>query len=291
MAGKRTLWRIPAACMLLVAALVMLLPIGLTATNSLMTEHEIAGQYGMIGRMDYEGQDGAAFVQLKLIPDWASLEQYTRLLIQTPRYMLLFWNSIRMTLPIMAGQTAVAALAAYAFAILRFRGRNKLFMVYLLTMLMPFQVTLVPNFLMVDRLGLMNHSGAIVLPGIFAAFGVFLLRQFMQHVPYPVVEAARIDGAGHLRIFTEIVLPLVKPGLAALQVLLFVDYWNMVEQPLIFLEELARQPLSVFLLEINQGDRGVAFAASVLYMTPMVLVFWYAEAYLIQGVQLSGVKA
>lgn len=290
--GKRKMWRkLSFTCLMLTIASIMLFPIVITLTNSLMTEQEIAGNYGLIGTMNSVEEGRSLFVNLKLIPDWVSLEQYDRILIQTPRYILLFWNSVRMVAPILIGQTVVASLAAYAFAILRFRGRDKLFMLYLVTMLMPFQVTLVPNYLMADRLGLINSESSIILPGIFSAFGVFLLRQFMQHIPHAYVEAARMDGAGQLRIFYRVILPLVKPGLAALQVLLFVDYWNMVEQPLIFLDEMYKQPLSVFLLRINEGQRGVAFAASVLYMAPMVLLFLYAEAYLIEGVQLSGVKA
>ncbi|MFD1176385.1 carbohydrate ABC transporter permease [Paenibacillus puldeungensis] len=289
--GNRKMWRkLPLTCLMLLIALVILFPIGITIVNSLMTEKEIVSNYGMIGQMDNVEEGRNEFVNLKLIPDWVSLEQYNRILIETPKYMLLFWNSVRMVVPILIGQTAVAALAAYALAILRFPGRDKLFVLYLLTMLMPFQVTLVPNYMMADRLGLIGSESSIVLPGIFSAFGVFLLRQFMLHIPYAYIEAAKIDGAGQFRIFSQIVIPLVKPGLAALQVLLFVDYWNMVEQPLIFLDEMYKQPLSVFLQTINEGDKGVAFAASVLYMTPMVLLFLDAESYLIEGVQLSGVK-
>ncbi|GJM76868.1 hypothetical protein HMSSN036_90840 [Paenibacillus macerans] len=128
----------------------------------------------------------------------------------------------------------------------------------------------------------------MILPGVFAAFGVFMLRQFMLHIPYAYIEAAKMDGAGHPRIFLALILPMVKPGLAALVVLLFVDYWNMVEQPLIFLDPL-KQPLSVFLSRLS-GEWGTAFAASMLYMSPMVLLFLYAETYFIEGVQLSGIK-
>ncbi|MCS7460510.1 carbohydrate ABC transporter permease [Paenibacillus doosanensis] len=268
-------------------ALLLLAPIILTVTNSLMTEQEISTNYGAIGQI---GSDSGLFVNLKLLPDWVSWEQYAKVLVDTPQFLLMFWNSVLLVVPIIAGQVAVASLAAYAFAKLKFRGRDKLFLVYLMTMLMPFQVTLVPNYIIADRLGLMNSQAAIILPGIFAAFGVFLLRQFMLHIPYTYMEAAKIDGAGQLRIFFTIVMPLVKPALAALVVLLFADNWNMVEQPLIFLQDAFKQPLSVYLSRINGEALGVAFAASVLYMTPMVLLFLYAEPHFIEGVQLSGVK-
>lgn len=274
-----------------VIAMILLSPIVITFTNSLMTELEIQINYGLIGQMNevIPGKDGS-FANLKLIPDKVSFAQYGKVFIDNPKYLTMFWNSVFMVVPIIVGQTIVAALAAYAFSKLKFRGRDSMFLVYVMTMLMPFQVTLVPNYIMVDKLGMLNSTGAIIVPGIFAAFGVFMLRQFMLDIPYAYIEAAKIDGAGHLRIFMTMIVPMIKPGLAALVILLFVDYWNMVEQPLIFLDDPFKQPLSVFLSRINDTDRGIAFAASMLYMAPMVMLFLYAESYFIEGIQLSGVK-
>ncbi|WP_192894576.1 carbohydrate ABC transporter permease [Paenibacillus contaminans] len=270
--------------------LLMLFPIIITFTNSLMTGQEQKINYGVIGKLTEATSSGAdTFVNVKWVPDKVTLEQYGSLLVHSPTYLLMFWNSVGLVVPIIVGQTAVAALAAYAFAKLNFRGRDPLFLVYLLTMLMPFQVTLVPNYIMADKLGLLHSAGAVSLPGVFAAFGVFMLRQFMLHIPYAYIEAAKIDGAGHLRIFLTIILPMVKSGLAALIILLFVDYWNMVEQPLIFLDNPFKQPLSVFLARLS-GEWEMVFAASMLYMSPMVLLFLYSETYFIEGVQLSGIK-
>ncbi|MEK0314692.1 carbohydrate ABC transporter permease [Cohnella sp. 56] len=272
-------------------ALAMLLPILFTFANSFMTEREIDHNYRLIGRMvNVAAGEKNGFINLKLIPDWVSLSQYGEVLVRKPLFLHMFWNSVFMVVPIIVGQVVAASLAAYAFAKLRFRGREKLFLVYLMTMLMPFQVTLVPNYIIANKLGLMNSTSAIILPGIFSAFGVFMLRQFMLYIPYSYLEAAKMDGAGQLRIFCSIMLPLIKPGMAALTVLLFVDNWNMVEQPLVFLEDAFRQPLSLYLSRINEEARGVAFAASALYMAPMVLLFLYAESYFIEGIQLSGIK-
>ncbi|MNZ88637.1 L-arabinose transport system permease protein AraQ [compost metagenome] len=274
-----------------IIAVLLLFPIVITFTNSLMTEKEIEINYGPIGQMNevIEGREDP-FVNLKLLPDQVSLDQYAKVLLDNPKYLTMFWNSVFMVVPIIAGQTLVAALAAYAFSKLKFRGRDPLFLIYVLTMLMPFQVTLVPNYIMADKLGILDSSYAIILPGIFAAFGVFMLRQFMLDIPYAYIEASKMDGAGHFLIFYKIIIPMIKPGLAALVILLFVDYWNMVEQPLIFLNDPFKQPLSVFLSRINEGERGIAFAASILYMAPMVMLFLYAESYFIEGVQLSGIK-
>jgi len=274
-----------------VIAIMMLLPIIVTIVNSLMTEAEIEYNYKLIGQMiTITNGEKNSFINLKLIPDFVSFGQYAEVLIHKPLFLQMFWNSVLLVVPIILGQVAVASLAAYAFAKLRFWGREKLFVIYLMTMLMPFQVTLVPNYMIADKLGLLNTNAAIILPGIFSAFGVFMLRQFMLHIPYSYLEAAKIDGAGQFGIFVKIMLPLIQPGMAALVVLLFVDNWNMVEQPLIFLEDALKQPLSLYLSRITEGARGVAFAASVLYMAPMVLLFLYAESYFIEGIQLSGIK-
>ncbi|KKO51824.1 carbohydrate ABC transporter permease [Paenibacillus sp. DMB20] len=274
-----------------VLALMMLLPIMITVTNSFMTEAEIEYNYHLIGQLiNIEAGEKDGFINVKLLPDWVSFRQYAEVLVHKPVFLQMFWNSVFMVVPIIVLQVLVASLAAYAFAKLRFPGRDKLFFLYVLTMLMPFQVTLVPNYIIADKLGLINTTSAIILPGIFSAFGVFMLRQFVMHIPNSYIEAAKIDGAGHLRIFYQIIVPLVQPGMAALVVLLFVDHWNMVEQPLIFLEDAFKQPLSLYLSHINKDARGVAFAASVLYMTPMVLLYLYAESYFVQGIQLSGVK-
>ncbi|KAG2962616.1 hypothetical protein PC120_g27651, partial [Phytophthora cactorum] len=217
-----------------ITAIVMLTPIFLTISNSVMTEQEIGRNYDLLGQMIDVTKGGKdSFVNLKLIPDWISFGQYAEVMVLSTKFLRMFWNSAMMVIPIVAGQAVVASLAAYAFAKLRFPGRNQLFMVYLMTMLMPFQVTLVPNYMVIDKLGLMNHASAIILPGIFGAFGVFMMRQFMAHIPGAYSEAAKMDGGGQWVIFWRIILPLAKPGLAALIVLLFVDYWNMIEQPLI----------------------------------------------------------
>lgn len=285
MVSKHGLLSILRTGTLLSIVALFLLPVVLTGVNSLMTEREIAANYGMLGK-----QDVSIPVNMKWIPDRVSFEQYEKVLVATSMYLRLFWNSVWLVVPIVAGQTAVALPASFALGKLRFRGREAGFLVYLLTMLLPYQVTLVPNYLMADRLGLLNTHSSIILPGIFGVFGVFLLRQYMLHIPSAYIEAAKMDGAGYGRIFLSVALPMVKPGIAALIVLLFTDYWNMVEQPLIFLQDAELQPLSIFLSRIQQEMLGVSFAASMVYMVPMVLLFLSAEPYFIEGIELSGIK-
>ncbi len=271
-----------------VLALAFVFPVVMTFADSFMGEAEILEAYGSLRSVDSGG--AAGFAALRLIPEMATVQQYYTVLIGSTGYLMMFWNSVKLTLPIVAGQLLVGSMAAYAFAVLRFPGRNGLFFAYLLTMLMPFQVTLVPNYLMADRLGLLGTAQAIVLPGVFATFGVFLLRQFMAYVPMETVEAARLDGSGHLGVFLRIVLPLCRPALASLATLSFIDNWSMVEQPIVFLKDANLQPLSLFLTRLTSGAIGVAFAASALFLLPILLVFLYAYDDLVEGIQMSSIK-
>ena len=262
-------------------ALVSVLPLLVTITNAFMSPAEAAGAY------DGSAADGGR-LRLHLVPERVVLSQFYEVLVASPRYLVQFWNSVFLVVPILAGHIVVGSMAAYAFSMLMFRGRDLLFFVYIVTMLMPFQVTLVPNFLVADALHLVGSYSSIILPGIFQTFGVFLLRQFMAFIPAEVIAAGKVDGATHGMILTRIVLPLSKAGLASLAILLFVDNWNMVEQPLVFLRDPGRWPLSVFLSSLNRGQRGVAFSAAVVYMLPMLLVFLHGERHLVRGIRATG---
>ena len=157
-------------------------------------------------------------------------------------------------------------------------------------MLLPYQATLVPNYIILNKLNLVGSYLAIILPGAFSTFGVFLLRQFIIAIPDEYIEASKVDGASHMRIFARIIVPQCKGGIASLAILSFIDNWNMVEQPLVFLQDSFKYPMSIFLAHINQTQLGIAFACGILYMLPAVLIFLYGEDYLVKGIQLSGIK-
>lgn len=145
-----------------------------------------------------------------------------------------------------------------------------------------------PNFLVSKALGLYGTKWAILLPGFFSPFAVYLLTKFMRRIPTEVMEAARVDGANEWMIFSRINLPLCKGGLASIAILLFFDYWNMVEQPLILLPDSDMHPLSVFLSRINTGEISLAFAVAVIYLIPPLLIFLYGEDYLVEGISYQG---
>jgi multiple sugar transport system permease protein len=257
-----------------------------------MTQKEINANYGaMISNFD-KNVSKKTFISeklnLKLIPDKVSFQQYLTVLFKNSDYLMKFWNSVILVVPIVLFQTIVASLAAYSFA--RYRGRFKelLFFLYVVLMLMPYQVTLVPNYLVADMLGIVNTRMSIILPGIFAPFSVFILAKVMRRIPAAYIEAAKLDGAGEVQIFTQICLPLSRSAIFSVVLLNFIDYWNMVEQPLIMLSDTDYHPLSVFLSKINSGDVGLAFAVAVIYMIPTLLMFFYGEDYLVEGIAYSG---
>ena len=271
-------------------AVIFLAPIILTITNSFMASSEIFSNYGVIFSTTESG--GKVYVSetvnLKFIPDIVSFSQYVTVLFKSPEYLLKFWNSVIYVVPIVIFQLFVALLASYGFT--RFQGRVKqiIFFVYVILMLMPYQVTLVPNYLVAEWLNILDTKWAIWLPGIFSPFAVYLLTKFMRRIPVSVIEAAQIDGANEWRIFTSICVPLCKSSLFSVAILVFIDYWNMVEQPLILLSNSEQYPLSVFLSQINSGEIGLAFAVATIYMVPSLLMFLYGEEYLVEGITYQG---
>ena len=272
-----------------VFAFLFLMPTVLTITNSFMTQSEITANYGQVFQ---NATDGKSYIKdkinLKFIPDKVSFSQYFTVLLKSPDFLYKFWNSVILVAPIVLAQLAVASVAAYGFTRWRGKIRDTIFFAYVILMLMPYQVTLVPNYLVSDFLGLLNTRWAIILPGAFAPFSVFLLTKSMRRIPASLIESAKLDGAGEWQIFWRICLPQCRAALYSIAILVFIDYWNMVEQPLILLPDASQQPLSVYLSQINAGEIGIAFAAAVVYMIPGLLLFLHGEAYLVEGIAYSG---
>lgn len=271
-------------------AVLFLMPIVLTVTNSFMSASEISSNYGQVFATSDSG--GKTYisekVNLKFIPDMVSFAQYITVLFKSPDYLFKFWNSVILVVPIVGFQLLVALLASYGFT--RYRGRIKemIFFAYIILMLMPYQVTLVPNYLVSGWLHILDTRWAIWLPGIFSPFAVYLLTKYMRRIPTSVMEAAQIDGAGEWQIFRHICMPLCKGCMCSVAILIFIDYWNMVEQPLILLSDDSMHPLSVFLSKIKKGEIGLAFAVATIYLIPTLLVFLYGEDYLVEGITYQG---
>ena len=272
-------------------ALWFLMPTVLTITNSFMTQSEISANYGKVFA-NVSGSDGKTYiadsVNLKFIPDKVTLHQYIAVLIRSPDYLLKFWNSVILVVPIVLLQLVVASVTAYGFTRWRGKVRSFLFFFYVILMLMPTQVTLVPNYLVSDWIGILNTRWSIILPGTFAPFSVFLLTKSMRRIPASLIEAAKLDGSSEWQIFKDICLPQCRSALYSIAILVFIDYWNMVEQPIILLPNADLQPLSVYLSTINTSEVGLAFAIATIYMVPSLLLFLHGEDYLVEGIAHQG---
>jgi multiple sugar transport system permease protein len=226
------------------------------------------------------------------IPENPTLENYEKLLTQA-NLGRSFFNSLVFAIGMMVLSVFFNAMAAYAFAKLSFPGREKIFSLLLLTMMVPGQVTMMPVFLILKNLGLLNTFTGLILPGIGSVFGIFMLRQFMHAVPEEILEAARIDGCSEFRIFYGIMLPLCRPILATLAIFSFIGAWNEFFWPLIIMLREDMQTLPVALANLNgqfNTDWGLLMSGSVLVVIPVILVFLLAQKHYIKGIAAGGVK-
>ena len=271
---------------LTLVCLLMVLPIVLTFLYSFFPMSEMTAY--LKTRNNY---DAARWMDILLSPSLVSLRQYYSLLIEKPVYLQLFVNSAFYTVSILVGQALVIPMLAYALSRFQFRGRDTLFFIILMLMLLPFQVTMAPSVLTMRTLGLMNTPWAVILPMVFSPFYVFLVRQYMVSIPKDLFEAAMMDGAGTWRCFAHMVVPISKPILGAAAALSFADTWNMVEQPLIYLGgDQNRMPLSVLFNQLSTNEPGIAFAGAALYILPALLIYTYFQEDILLGIQLSDMK-
>ena len=204
-----------------------------------------------------------------------------------------FINSIIVAVCITTGQVFTSALAAYSFARLKFPGRDKLFMGYLATMMIPGQVTMIPVFIIIKKLGWIDTYYALILPGLFTAYGTFMLRQFFLTIPKDLEEAAIIDGCGRFGIFWRIVLPLAKPALATLATFTFLGSWNEFMWPLIVTNSMEMKTLPVGLASF-QGlyttDWTLLMAASMIVLAPVIVVYIFNQRFFTKGIVMTGMK-
>lgn len=232
----------------------------------------------------------------QLIPTEISFESYQLLFTRVPfgRY---FINTLIVTALTLVGQLVITSLAAYGFARLKFIGRDALFVLYLATMMIPYQVTLIPLFLIVTGLGWINTFQGLVIPAISSVFAIFLLRQAFLGIPQDYQDAARIDGASEWTIYSRIFLPLNGPALATLAVFAFMGSWTDLLWPLLISRTAEMRTLELGLAYFNasatayrQTNWPLVMAASVVVMLPVLIIYFFAQRYFIQGIALSGVK-
>ena len=259
---RKNLGRAVLVLFLLLPALAVWWPLWFMGTGALMPLDELRAALGPV----LQGAEGSAF--WPLLPSWPTLQPLAELLLDTPQFFTMFWNTCAIVFPQVLGQVLVGAPAAWAFSRLRFRGRRALFTLYIVLMLMPFQVTMVSGYLVADAMGIMDTFWAIILPGAFSTFPVFIMAKGFDAVPIALLEAASIDGAGPLRTFFHIGVPLGVPGILSAAVLGFLEAWNAIEQPMTFLQTKALWPLSLYLPQIAAEKLGLAMVASLVMLAP-----------------------
>lgn len=272
--------------LLFIMALVMLWPMLQTFLYSFSSISDMKAYMQTRNNFDVE-----TWMDSRLSPRMFSLSQYYQILITDNTVLHLFVNSVMYTVMILLGQAIIIPAMAFALSKFRFPGRDGLFFVIILLMLLPFQVTMVPNVLTLRAMGLLNTIWAVVLPMWFTPFYIFLVRQFMVSLPGELIEAASIDGAGTFRTYVHIVLPVCRPILGAAAALSFADCWNLVEQPLTYLTERADiQPLSVMFNQLANENTGFEFAGAALYILPALFVYLFFQEDILSGIQLTELK-
>ena len=277
--GKKITWVI-----LILFAFIMFYPIIFLVTGSFMSAVELKGYFKSV----LEGTSG--YASFGLLPRFPTLRSYIDLLLDSPEFFLMFWNSVKLTVCILLGQLLVGVPAAWGFARYDFPLKKIIFTIYIVLMMMPFQVTMLSSYLVLDKINMIDTHGSIILPAVFSTFPIFIMYRFFCGIPDSIIESAKIDGAGAIQIFRYFGIPLGSAGIVSVLVLNFLEYWNLIEQPLAFLKNRELWPLSLYLPNIGLDSAGTAFAASVITLIPAVFVFLSGQDYLEQGIVASAIK-
>lgn len=266
------------------AALFMVSPVLFLVTGSLMGDGEAKAYLGPV-LFDAEG-----FATWRLLPRYPTLRNVVGLLLDSPEFFTMFWNTMKLSAATIVGQLVFAVPGAWGLARYEFPGRKLIYKLYVILMLLPFQVVMLPEYLVLDRLGLLDTLAAIVLPAVFSTFSVFLMYRFFTEIPEEIICAARVDGAGELQIFVWIGLPLGASGIFSALFLQFLECCSMIEQPVAFLKEKTAWPLALYLPEIEASQTGLAFTASLAALLVPLLLFWMGKDYLEAGIATAALK-
>lgn len=271
---KKQMERLLLSCLLFLGGMTMIVPFLWTLSASFKLNSEI---------FEYP---------IRWIPRQLHFENYITVWTRVP-FLKYYLNTVKLTVIITLGQIFTCSLAAYSFSKIEYPGRDKIFFCYLATMMVPWHAVMIPQFLVIKKMGLYNTHMALIFMGIFSAFGVFLLRQSMLGISGELSEAARIDGCGEFRIYGQIILPLCKPALATLTVFEFNFVWNDYMGPMIYLDNDNLKTIQIGLASFKSmysAEYHLIMAGSVCALIPMVIVFVIAQKFLIQGMTFSGLK-
>lgn len=231
--------------------------------------------------------DGMGYATWHFIPLYPTVKNVVELLFDTPEYYVLFWNSVKIVGVVIAGQLLFAVPAAWGLARSHSRWAKMIFGLYMFCMILPFQVTMLSQYIVFNGMHMVNTHWAIILPLVFSTFPIFIMFSAFERVPASVMEAARLDGAGGFMIFAHMAVPIAKKGILSAAILGFLEYWNIVEQPVVFLRDRSLWPLSVYLPEVSAGGAGRAFAFALFSCIPSIIVFYIGRDVLAEGISIG----
>lgn len=269
---------------LLAVALFMCFPILLVLSGVPKSTGELAKSLAPIL------ETGGGELHWNLLPLYPTGKHLVDILFFRPQFHVVFWNSMKITAFILLGQLILATPMAWGFARFSFHGKKALFTLYVILMLMPFQVMMLPSYLILNQLNILDTHWAVILPAMCSTLPVFLMYQGFASIPKECIEAAWIDGANNWQVFGYLGLPLGSGGILSAMVLGYLEYWNMLEQPMTFLKTPSKYPLSLFLPQIGMEQAGMVLAASLIMLIPAMFVFFAGQDYLEQGIAVSGLK-
>lgn len=260
----------------IIVVLIFCLPVVFLLAGSLKGTRKLTDSLGAV----IAGKGGD--LQWNFFPAYPTLRHYVKVLFDSPQFWTLFWNSVKLTGVIVFGQILISIPAAWGFA--RYRFTHTIFRVYMILMMIPFQVRMISEYLLLQRMDLLDSFWGIVLPAIFSAYPVFIMFQFFVSIPEEVLDAARIDGANEWQLFVRIGVPLGKTGIISSMMLSVLECWNMIEQPMVFLDTKSRWPVALYVPQITENGIGVSFAVSILVLILPFLVFLAGQEYIQKGI-------
>lgn len=266
-----------------VSAIISVLPLVFLVCGTFMGENEL---YQMLNPV-IENEIG--YASWHFIPLYPTLRNVIELLFDTPEYYVLFWNSIKIVFVILAGQLILAVPAAWGLAKCKRKWGKWIFGLYMFCMILPFQVTMLSQYIVLNKMNLINTHWAIILPLVFSTFPIFIMYSSFEQIPESVVEAAEIDGAGKIHIFFNMAIPIAKKGIISAVILGFLEYWNIVEQPVVFIKDKYLWPLSVYLPDIAEGRIGRAFTFALFSCIPSIIMFYMGKNTLADGISIGSV--
>ena len=250
--------------------LIMCYPVVFLLTGSFMGENELNEKIGILFNIGEK-----RYVTWSLLPDHPNVWSFIKILLDSPEFFVAFWNTIKIAIIALALQCAVNLPSAWGLAIYNFPGRKILLKLYLVLWILPFQILMLPQYIILDKLSLLDTIWAVVLPMVFSPQFVLILYYFFSKIPGSVFDAARLEGANEMSVFIHVGIPLCKPGFPAAGVLSIVECFNVIEQPILFLKTKELWPLSMYLPNARLEKIGENFVAAVINVIPVILLYLY----------------